>query len=188
MGRFDESIAEIKAAIDLEPASALNQMLYGMILYYARRYDEAIAQLERTVEMDANFGTSYGWLVGSYQMKGEYDKAFDLFLRTPKMKKENPERVLLLKEIYAQSGWRGIFQRQLEETIEEGKSGQTNYGDLADLYTDLGDKEQAIAYLERDFQKGERNWGWTALKIDPRNDFLQSDPRFEDLVRRVGLK
>ena len=62
-GRFDEAIAEIKTAIDLEPTSLFNQRNYGNSLYYARRYEEAVLQFKRVIEMDPNFVTTYVWLV-----------------------------------------------------------------------------------------------------------------------------
>ncbi len=189
MGRFDESIAEIKIATDIEPASATSQKDYGMILFYARRYDEAIPLLERTIEMNPNLRQTYGWLINSYQMKGSDDKAFEWFLRRSELEKtDSPEKIQLWKEIYAKSGWRGIHERRLEEAKEEEKNGKPSYWTLTNLYTELGDKEQTLFYLEKRFALGDRGWGWTTIKIDPRHDFLRSDPRFEDLVRRVGLK
>jgi DNA-binding winged helix-turn-helix (wHTH) protein/TolB-like protein/Tfp pilus assembly protein PilF len=188
MGRFDEAIAENKIAIDLEPASVLSHRDYGMILCFARRYDEAIVQLERTIEMDANFRTAYGWLINAYKMKGENDKAFELFLRAPHRKDEPPEKLGLWKEIYAKAGWRGIHLRQVEEAKAKEKNIHIPYWELVNPYLDLGDKEQAIAHLEELFQKGERGWIWTTLKVNPKFDLIRSDPRFEAIVKRVGLK
>ncbi len=181
MGRFDEAIAEIKIAIDLQPSSVLTHRLYGQFLYLARRYPEAIVQLERTVEMDPNFRTTYGWLINSCKMNGGADnenKAFEWFLRSPGVK-NNPEKIPMWKEIYAKSGWRGINEQQ----IKEAKDWEKPY-----LYAELGDKEQAIVSLEKFFSSNQRGWQWTTLKVDPRYDLIRSDPRFENIVRRIGLK
>ncbi len=179
MGRFDESIAEAKIAIDLEPASVLNHKNYAQFLYFARRYDEAAAQAERTVEMDRNFRVTYGWLINSYKMKGEDDKAFECFLRSPLIAIDNPEKIQMWKEIYAKSGWRGINEQKLQEASDWQKP---------QLYAELGDKEQAIVSLEKNFSDNQRGWAWTTIKNDPRYDSIRSDPRFEAIVKRIGLK
>jgi len=188
MGRFDEAIAEIKLAIDIEPAPVINQRILGNTLFFARRYDEAITQLERTVEMDPTFRTTYGWLVNSYQMKGEDDKAFEWRVKFLNVIKENPEKIRLYQKIYAKSGWRGIYERQIAEAKEDERNGKNPPWNLAQAYTNIGDKEQAIITMQKDFAKNQRGWQWTILKVDPRNDLLRDDPRFQDLVGRIGLK
>jgi tetratricopeptide (TPR) repeat protein len=186
MGRFDESIAEIKTAIDLEPASVLNHQIYGHTLYFARRYDEAISQLKRTVEMDANFRVTYEALINSYRMKGDNDQAFEWFVRDRTQEGENAEQIQMWKTIYSQTGWRGISERQLEKAKDDEKKGTALYIHLAHLCIRLEMREQAFAYLEKAF--GERRLAMTMLKVEPRFDSLRSDPRFDDVVKRVGLK
>lgn len=186
LGRFDESIQEIKTAIDLEPASVLNHKIYGQSLYYARRYDEAIAQLKRTLEMDAEFSTVHKFLSNSYRSKGDEAQAFEWFVRQRTQFGDKPDEIQSWKTIYAKSGWRGVFDRQLEQAKEDEKNGKPNFMQLAFHSIELGEREQAFAYLEKAF--GERRWAMTTLKVEPRFDSLRSDPRFDDLVRRVGLK
>lgn len=187
MARFDESFAEIKTAIDLEPTSVLNHKIYTMNLYFARRYDEAIAEGQRTVEMDPDLGMAYGWLMRSYQMKGDVNNAFEWFLRSPGIRLKNPEKIPLWKEIYARSGWHGILQQRIKDTREQ-LNGYDKAWELSALYNELGDEEQAMAYLEKASRFNERSWDWIGLTIDPRNDLLRSDPRFDDLLKRIGLK
>lgn len=189
MGRADEAIAEIKIAIDLDPKSPVINRLYGQFLYFARRYDEAIVQLERTHEIDPNFPTNYNWLINSYKMKGEDDKAFEWFLRAPQRTEEPPERLRLWKEIYAKSGWRGITQKQIEDILEEDKrKGKASWLILSQLYADHGDNEQAIDVLQRGFNVKGGGWFWLTLKVNPKFDALRDDERFQELVRKVGLK
>jgi len=186
LGRFDEAIAEIKIAIDLEPASALNHKIHGQILYYARRYDEAIVQLKRTVEMDADPPGAYINLVRSYRMKGENDQAFEWFVRSRPQQGDNAEQIQLLKTTYAQSGWRGIFEQRLEKLKEDEKNGKPNYNQLAGVSNELDNRDQTFAYLEKAFDK--RGFVIYSLNVEPNFDSLRSDPRFDDLVKRVGLK
>jgi tetratricopeptide (TPR) repeat protein len=186
MGRFEEAEAEIKTAIDLEPASALNHRLYGMVLYFARRFDESIVENQRAVEIDADFRTAYWALVEAYRMKGDDDKAFEWFLRAPHRKDEPPEKLQFWKEIYAKSGWRGILQRQIKEALEKnGKTPVVGNTFLANSYAELGDWEQALNYLEKGVAE-RRGWLW--IKVNPKFDPLHGNPRFDALLRRVGLK
>ena len=185
-GRFDEAIAEIKTAMDLEPTSVLNQKIYGQILYYARRYDEAVTQLQRTVEMDADPVGIYNFLRRSYFMKGEADRAFEWFVRSRTQQKDDAEQIKLWKKIYAESGWRGVFERQMKKLKEDEKNGKPNYNQLAGLSIELGDREQAFVYLNKVFEK--RGWTMITLKVEPHFDPLRSDARFDDLINRVGLK
>lgn len=186
MGRFDEALAEQKIAIDLEPASVLSQKVYGMTLYYARSYDEAIAFLLQSIEIDPNFESLYHWLVNSYKMKGEDDKAFEWYIRWLVVKKENVDQIPLFNDIYEKSGWRGINEWRIREALT--KDGRPNYWDLAGLYAEIGEKEQSIVSLEKAFSVNDRGWGWTQIKINPRYDLIRSDPRFEAIVKNVGLK
>lgn len=98
-----KSIAEIKTAIDLEPASVLNHSIYGEILFFARRYDEAITELERTAEMDPDFYFAYAWLSYSYRLKGNDDKSFESFVQAQILGGEEPDEINLWKTIYAKS-------------------------------------------------------------------------------------
>ena len=186
LGRADESIAEIKIAIDLEPALVLNHSIYGEILFFARRYDEAIIELERTVEINPDFYFAYVWLSYSYRLKGSDDKAFDSFVQAQILAGEEPDEINLLKTIYAKSSWRGIFGRQLEKAKADEKTGKHYYMKLAFFSIELGQRDEAFAYLEKAF--GERPMVMVTLNVNPRFDSLRSDPRFDNLVKRVGLK
>ncbi len=186
LGRSDESIAEIKTAIDLEPASVLNHKIYLQSAFYARRYDESIAQGKRTHEMDPGFFGVYDTIIGSYIMRGEDDQAFEWFQRQQEHKEVNPDEIESWKTIYVQSGWRGIFERQLEQEKEAEKNGNGKPILLARLSTKTGNFDEAFVYLEKAFDK--RMQGMISLKVSPNYDPLRSDPRFDALLKRVGLK
>ena len=183
LGRSDESIAEIKTAIDLEPASVLNHKIFQQTLFYARRYDESIAEGKRTLEMDPGFVGVYDTLIGSYLMKCDDDVAFEWFLR---QQQEDQPDIESWKTIYAQSGWRGIFERQVEYAKESEKNGIAMPLWLARLYTKTGNVEQAFVYMEKAFDA--RVQGMISLKVSPNYDPLRSDPRFEAIINRVGMK
>jgi len=186
MGRFDAAISEIKKARDLEPASVLNHRLHGMILFYARRYDEAIVQLERTVEMEPGFRGAFGFLCTSYRVKGDTDKAFGCFLRTLQNKEADSRTIESWKTVYSSSGMNGILRKHIKDAVNGDNSGKLSPWDIANLYGELGEKDLGIELIEKSLER--RGWGWTLLKVNPCLDSLRSDPRFEALQAKVGLK
>jgi DNA-binding winged helix-turn-helix (wHTH) protein/tetratricopeptide (TPR) repeat protein len=182
--RFDEAIIEAKAAIDLDPNSMWNQRILGMVFHFARRYDEAITQFKRVVEMDDN-GNSRDWLSMAFMQKGDYDQAFEWFLEAEKRRWYVSLDSDSWKTIYAKSGWHGVLRQQLERKKLEEKNGYFPYWDMATIYAELGEKDSAFIYLEKCRQNRQLYMLW--LRIEPKLDPLRSDPRFEDLIRRVGL-
>jgi DNA-binding winged helix-turn-helix (wHTH) protein/tetratricopeptide (TPR) repeat protein len=185
VGRHDEAIAEIKTAIDLEPAKVVNHVVFGRSYLFARRYDEAITELERAAEMDPEAFFALQSLSVTYRAKGDYDKAFEYYIKKLIVGKADPDEINSSKTIYARSGWRGIFERDLKDAQKDEKNGKPNYVQLANFSSELGQVDQAFAYLEKALlQDGTIGM----LKVHPRFDPLRSDPRYDDLLRRVGLK
>jgi serine/threonine-protein kinase len=181
-GRFDEAIAESKTAIDLEPASRFNQRIYGNNLYFARRYTEAVLQFKRVIAMDPNFLSTYSWLWQSLEMQGNHAEAFEWFLKAQVLQKRDDETIQLFKTTYQKSGWQGI----LREQVREFEDSDTAYFHGACLNAQVGYKDKAFEYLEKSYQRREL---WVnLLQVEPRLDSLRGDPRFDELVRRVGLK
>ncbi len=182
-GRFDEAIAESETAQEINPGALSIQSEYGMILYYARRYDEAILQFTRAIEVNETFANNgYLWL--AYEMKGDNAQAYEWFMKGQKAR--NSEHLALFQNAYETSGWQGVRQKflELEKLDEQKPSG--NYFRLARQCTMLGEKEQAFEYLNKAIEK--RHGQLITLNVDPSFDSLRDDPRFDELVRRIGLK
>ncbi|MFN0277841.1 MAG: winged helix-turn-helix domain-containing tetratricopeptide repeat protein [Pyrinomonadaceae bacterium] len=186
LDRFDEAFAEIKTAIDLEPATQVNHLAYGFILWHARRCDEAITVEQRVLEMDPKVYFSYNVIHNCYRLKGEDDKAFEAYLQMQILDKDEPGEIDKLKAIYAKRGLRGISERELEYWKAAEKRGNRNYNHLAFHSIELGRNEDALAYLEKAFVEDRSSL--VTLKVNPRYDPLRSDPRFDDLLERMGLK
>ncbi|MCA1623904.1 MAG: protein kinase, partial [Acidobacteria bacterium] len=182
-GRFDEAITEIKTTIDLEPASLFYNSLYGINLYYARRYPEAIAQFKRVLAMDENFGNARYWLYVTLAVQGNELEAFELFMKwLAKEYKADEATIQAYRAAYQTSGWRGVMQEQAKRY--EQSNGR--YFEGVVFNAQAGNKDKAFEYLEKSYQRREM---WMAyLQVDPRLDSLRGDPRFDELVRRVGLK
>ncbi|MEJ7701160.1 MAG: tetratricopeptide repeat protein [Pyrinomonadaceae bacterium] len=182
-GRFDEAIAESKTAIDLEPTALFSQRNYGISLYYARRYTEAVAQFKRISEIDPNFVATYAWLVPALNSQGSQAEAFKWFMKWQAVLKTDEKIVQAYQTAYQTSGWAGIGRERVKR-FDEIK--MRSYFLEACLTAHTGDKDKTFEYLEKSFQR--REWGIPYLQIDPSLDTLRDDPRFDELVRRIGLK
>jgi serine/threonine-protein kinase len=186
-GRIDEGIAEAKTAIDLEPTSRFNQRWYGNCLQYARRNAEAVAQLKRVVAMDESFITAYVFLWQALEMQGNYDEAFEWFMKsltlpsTITQGKADEETVQSYRAAFQTSGWQGV----LREQVKRFDADKQYYFFGAATNAQLGNKDKAFEYLEKSYQRREL---WFAyLQVEPRFDSLRDDPRFNQLVKRIAI-
>jgi tetratricopeptide (TPR) repeat protein len=155
----------------------------GRTLHYARRYDEAIEHLKRTIELDLTSPTAHIRLADVYVTKGLYREAVAEYHMAIKLGDASNEVQIRLGAAYAKMGER---ERALD--ILKGLQTSDRYvsaGQLAILYAALGEGEQAFASLERAYT--DHSPSLQFLKVDPAFDSLRSDPRFADLIRRVGL-
>lgn len=188
--RFDEALAEGKQALELDPTSVFISNGLAQILYHARRYDEAIAQCQRTLAMDADELSPYGLLWSAYEMKREYGQAIESHLEFMKRVGIANEVLQIFRTAYAKSGWKGFLQQQVawQAQVEAGvvKRPRLNHFDLAMVYAQLGDRERAFEQLHKAYEN--HAWRMVHLLVEPLFDPLRSDPRFDELVRRVGLK
>ncbi|MFN2442678.1 MAG: protein kinase [Thermoanaerobaculia bacterium] len=180
-GRHDEAIAEIQTAIDLDPASLFNQLNYGISLYYARRYPEAVVQFRRLVAMNPNFDIAYPWLSQSLEMQGKTAEAFEWWMNFLALQEMDEGSVQRFRTSFQTSGWSG-FLREQARTFEKS---DIVYFHVASLNARLGNKDKAFELLEKSSQR--REFWITRINVDPALDSLHGDPRFDALVRRVGL-
>jgi TolB-like protein/DNA-binding winged helix-turn-helix (wHTH) protein/lipoprotein NlpI len=190
VGRNSESLAMNKLALELDPVSSRSFVLSGFTYYYARQYDQALAQIKRARELSANsaetpeFSESLvSFLLGMvYTEKHMYEEVAREFQKSG----NEPPALGHLGNAYARAG--GV----VEARAIISKLGQHAQEDVdvayhtALVYAGLGEKDQAFAWLEKSFNA--RDKGMTYLKIDPCLDPLRSDPRFEKLLQRVGLR
>ena len=181
--RFDESIAEIKTAIDLEPTSLFSQRNFGIAFYYARRYPEAVAQFKRVTEMDPTFEATYPWLINTLKLQGHEAEAFEWFVKWQGVQGADQETLQAFKTAYQRSGWRGLG---LERVKRFDESKIRTYFMEACMAAQADNTNKALEYLENSYRR--REWGMAYIRFEPALDVLRSDPRFDDLVRRVGWK
>ncbi|MEO6654726.1 MAG: winged helix-turn-helix domain-containing protein [Pyrinomonadaceae bacterium] len=180
LGRFDESIAEIKTAIDLEPTSLFSQRNFGIAFYYARRYAEAVSQFKRVIEMDPNFEAVYPWLVNSLKLQGNDAEAFAWFMKWQAVRGTDDEAAQTFRTAFQKTGWPGVENERVKR-FDESKI--RTYFMEACMAAQAGNHEKAIEYLENSSRR--REWGMAYLRIEPALDILRGDPNFDDIVRRV---
>jgi len=183
LGQFDEAIAQLKRALELDPLSPPFNANLGMGYTMARRYPEAIAQLRKTVELNPAFSYGHGALGYALDASGQFDQAIPEMEKAYELSRDF--HVLgLLGHAYALRGNREkAFQllKQLQDL--EQQSSDWNYG-LALIYLALGDKNEALNRLEESYRSGEV--GFTLnIKVDPMLDPLRGDPRFENLANQI---
>jgi tetratricopeptide (TPR) repeat protein len=181
---FEEAIAEGKRAQELDPFSfAVNQDLANTYIY-ARQYDKAIEQARKTVELDQNFYVAHWYLGMAYAMKGMLPDAIAEYQKARAL--DNDTYVLgYLGHAYASSGKREEALKLISQLKEIAAQHYVAAYSVATVYAGLGDKEQTFQWLEKSLQ--DRTVDIAYLKVDPFFDGVRSDPRFDVLVRRVGL-
>jgi DNA-binding winged helix-turn-helix (wHTH) protein/TolB-like protein len=185
MGRFDEALRERKRAQEFDPLSPLANMSVGWVYFYWRRYDQAIEWYKKALDLDPGFATAGISLAESYEMSGMIEEAFEQHLKTKTLSGAGPEAIAALRQAYAASGIKGYWQKELELAGEQMKQGSARPLRIARLYAKVGDKDRAFEWMERAY--ADRTSEIVFIKVNPIYESLHGDPRFSDLMRRVGL-
>ncbi len=176
-----EGIEEVRLARELDPLSLNVAAGLGMANYQLRKYDEAIKACERTLGLDPRFHNALFWLSRAYSFKGMHEDAIAAAQRLVELDPAQPSSPVYLAEAYARAGRTGEARRILESVATE----RTDPRDLAAVFTALGEPDTALEWLVKAV---ERRSIWVVfLDVDPAFDTLRGDPRFDDLVSRVGL-
>jgi len=184
MGRTEHGIDESKRALELDPLSAETGATVGQNFYYAHQYDLAIDTLHKTLDLAPDYWIASMFLGLSYERKGDLSGALTE-LEQASATSTVPWPSAELGHAAAVSGEKTKSQEILTRLKERSKQSYVSAYNLAEIYIGLGDKEQALASLEQAYE--DRSMLLTFLEVDPELDSLHSDPRFMDLVRRIGL-
>jgi tetratricopeptide (TPR) repeat protein len=160
----------------------------GSKYYWARRYDEAIEQYNKTLELDPKYPAVHDYLADAYAGKGAYKEAVTAEQKSLSLSGDD-EGAAALGRDFAAFGYdraiRNQYQKNLDQLQAASKQAYVSPMYFAFTYARLGDKDHAFAWLEKAYDEHQP---WLAyLKTDPQFDPLRSDPRFADLFRRVGL-
>ena len=184
-GRTREAEAESRRALDLDPLNVVLTSHLGWHYLFARQFDKAVAQLSKAMEMDPYFGVAYIFRAWAYEQKGMYAEAMSDLKKAEQIFKSSPMITGDLGHLYAVSGHVAEAKRTIAELTHLSSKRYVNPFAIAIVYVGLGDKDGAFKWLENSYR--ERGDILVYLKVDPRLDPIRSDPRFADLVRRVGI-
>jgi TolB-like protein/Flp pilus assembly protein TadD len=185
MGRFDEALAEVSRAEELDPLSLPSRTSRGFVLFMARRYDLAIEGLETAREMDPTFLPIRNTLAWNYAQAGRYEAAIEQGRLAVDASGHGAFFVAALGYFYALSGRRHEAEETLRELEKIVQRRHVSAYQIALVRLALGETEQAVEMLEKAFR--DKDWLLVLLKVDPRLDAVRSDDRFLDLYRRAGF-
>lgn len=184
VGRHEEAILEMKRAVELDPLSLIINASYGRAFYYAKRYDEAIAQFHKTVELDPSFVRAHLYLGWTYEAKGMFNEAIAEYEKARALE-DSPVIAASLAHVFAVAGRKDEARKILDELVNLSQRRYVSSYDVALIHIGLGDNDPAFGMLEKAYQERSSALSW--LKVDPRLNTLRSDPRFANLMSRVGL-
>ncbi len=186
-GQMDLAFKEWARAYEVDPLNIVVNYGEGEGNAWARRYDEAIQAYEKTLSMDQNFVAAYVGLGKIYFLQSKYEEALEELDEAWELTKGSSPDILSLRGmIYARSGNRTEAEKMLEELLAWSRRKYVDQAQIAALYMALGQKDQAFDWLDKAYR--ERSAGLTALNIDPLWDDLRPDPRFSELLKKIGLE
>jgi TolB-like protein/DNA-binding winged helix-turn-helix (wHTH) protein/Flp pilus assembly protein TadD len=185
VGRQDEAIAEAKRAFELDPLSPIINTWLGLRYYHARRYDEAIEQGRKILEFDLSFAPAHLLLGQAYVQKGLYAQAISELQSATSLSGDSPIYMAQVGVAYAAAGRNAEALIVIDQLQKMARQRYVSSYGLAQIYAALGDKQHAMKWLQSAYDE---HAVWMAyLKVDPVLDSVRSEPRFQELVRRMGL-
>lgn len=185
MGRFDEALTEVRRAKEIDPLSPIVNAGEVWILYFARRYDEAIQQGLKIAEMSPEFAEIHEYLKRCYDQKGMYREAIAARQTRRKLAGLDPVETGTLRAAAEAASAETYWEKRLEQETQDARQEKPASFDMAEIFAQLGDRENAFDWLEKAYE--EHHYALMYLKVAPNLDLLRSDPRFANLLRRVRL-
>ncbi|MGD9561602.1 MAG: tetratricopeptide repeat protein [Pyrinomonadaceae bacterium] len=184
MGRFDESLVEMRRGHELDPLSPPNNNAIGVNLHWAGKPERAIAQFLDVLELNPNYTISQSFLAEAYVQAGDLDAAVAT-IESVHAEAMDPQALAVAGFVYARAGDREKAVGILNEFEQRSTQGNVSALNFAQIYASLGDNEQAFAWLDKALEE-QAIW-LPFLKVDVKFDPLRPDPRFQALLRRVGF-
>jgi TolB-like protein/DNA-binding winged helix-turn-helix (wHTH) protein len=183
-GRTEEAVKWAERGRELDPTDVSGSNV-GQILFYSHRYDESIRELRSVVAVRPNSASALWYLGFSLIAKGQPEEAIPVLEKAVSVSDSSPGAIGVLVRAYANAGRRNDALRLLDELKKRREKGYVPAGAFVNAYLGLDDREQVFVWLERAYQ--EQSNILQFVKIHPYFDPIRNDPRFMDLIRRVGL-
>ena len=184
-GRVRESLTESKRALELDPLDPYMNGHMSWHYYYAHQYDQVVQLCRELLEMNPNLFWQRFELGRAYEQKTMFEQAIAELQKALAISDENTFAISGLGHAYASSKQRAQAQKLLEQLKDLTTRRYVAPSDFALIYLGLGEKDETFKWLQKAYR--ERCWYMVMLNVDPRLDELRADPRFQDLVHRVGL-
>jgi adenylate cyclase len=186
MGKTEEAFHEISSAAELEPASPGIIKDKGIHYYYTRQYSRAVDMALITLEIDSNFYPAFRLLSLGYQGMKMYDEAIAENQRWGQLTGNVIKCNVALADIYATAGRKDDAEKLINEIQKHSILTQNDYRGMAQVYAALGKNDLSFEWLERSYQLHEESL--CSLKVDPKMDSIRNDPRFNQLLKKIGLR
>lgn len=183
MGRFDEALAEIEKAQELDPLSLAINTGVGHVLYLSRQYDKAIEQYKRAVDLDPNFMMTHVWFGRPYLEKGMFAEAISELETAVKLSDESTLALAMLGHGLASAGRRQEAIQILDKLMDRSRSQYVPSYWIAVIYNGLRDREQVIAWMQKAFDERSSWLVWT--NVEPRFAWLRDDPDIASLLNEM---
>jgi serine/threonine protein kinase/TolB-like protein/Tfp pilus assembly protein PilF len=184
MGRFDESFKELRRAQEFDPLSDIINSGIGIILHWSRQPERAIEQFRKVLDLNPNYSIAYSFLAEAYEQQGDFASALATIERV-RQAADDPHTLSTAAYVYARSGDRHKALEILNELEKRSNQEYVAALHFAQIYAGLGDNEQALMWLAR--ACNERAVWMPFLKVDLNFEPLRSDPRFRELLKKVGF-
>jgi tetratricopeptide (TPR) repeat protein len=185
MGRFDEAITEINMAYELDPLSLEINTGFGHVLYLSRKYDDAIAQYKRAVELEPGFAKTHLWFGRPYLEKGMYAEAISELELAVKLSGESTVAFAMLGHALAAAGRKEEAMQILGRLRAPSEKRYVSSYWIAVVYNGMKDREQTLAWLRKAFEERSSWLVWS--NVEPRFDWLHSDPEFTALMKAMNF-
>ncbi len=183
--QFDQALQEVRLARDLDPLSPIIQTQVGWILKFAGRLPEAIVEIRKALQMEPDYQWAAWQLGGALMVSGDYRGAIQV-LREALDRNLSPSGLSVLGQAFGLAGRRQEAEKVLDELRALSRQRYVPPSCFVDVYWGLRDRDKVFEWLEKSYQEHSNRMVWMAVMGD--DDWLRSDPRFDNLLRRIGLK
>jgi serine/threonine protein kinase/TolB-like protein/Tfp pilus assembly protein PilF len=187
VGRREQALAQIKRALEVDPLNLTFNTSLASGYAGARQYDLALDQFKKTIDIDPNYASAHDNLANSYRAMDKYDLWLEEWKKAASLANDREELAIQQEasRVYAKSGYRATLSRIIELRKQLTQRRYVDPTDIAYTYATLGDKDQAFYWLEKAYSK--KAGGLQFIKVSKQMDPLRSDPRYIDLLKRMGL-
>ena len=186
MGRFDEALAQLERARELNPFSLSINTSIAYLYYFARQYDQAIADGQKALQLDPDFHWAHDVIALAYLQKGEFEEALAAFQKATALSESSVDYKCHLAQAYAQASMTEEAQNLLKGLLEEEETNHVPLHEISLLYKALGQEDLALFFLER--ASDEQSFIVNTSNRDPRWDEFREDPLFAEILEKIGVE